>query len=80
MPPLSNKSVEEQQLKFAEGIRKRDLIIVSEDSSVYDNPQGFFFMLVNGKPVIDDLLKDNNYKTIYRFSNGIHPFAVLQKI
>lgn len=80
MPPAKDKSIKEQQEKFSEGIRIRDIIVVSQDPKAYDNPRGFFFMLMYGKPVIEELLNDKNYKIVYQFSNGQYPFVVLQKI
>lgn len=80
MPPILNKSVEQQQEEFVNALKRQEYIVVSEDTSLYDNPNELFFLFKYGKPVIDNLLADKNYTAIYRYSVQTIPFVVLQKI
>jgi hypothetical protein len=78
MPPDPHMSVEQLQAAFAEGIRNREYVVVATDTSVYNNPSGFFTMFVYGKKVIDELLLDQNFEQVYSFNNGEVPFVVLR--
>jgi len=80
MPPNSQKPIQTQRTDYAKGIRSREYILVLEDTKSYENPHGFFFILMYGKPIIDDILSDSNLRKIYSFSDGLHSYVVLQNL
>lgn len=80
MPPNPKKTIEEQQAAYTKGVRNREYIIVSEDLKLYEDPKGFFFILMYGKPVVEEIMKDANLKKIYSFSDGVRNYVVLQNL
>lgn len=73
-----SRSIPDQQAQFAAGLKKQKYVVITEDLSFYENPSGFFFMYVYGRPVIEELLRDGTMKKIYTYTfNGV-PFAVLE--
>ncbi len=80
MPANTQKTIQTQRTDYAKGIRLREYILVLEDTKSYEDPHGFFFILMYGKPIIDDILSDSNLKKIYSFSDGTHSYVVLQNL
>lgn len=80
MPPNPKKTIDEQQAAYTKGARNREYIIVSEDLKLYEDPKGFFFILMYGKPVVEEIMKDANLKKIYSFSDGVRNYVVLQNL
>lgn len=78
MPPNQSKSITQQQKEYALAMRTRDYIIVTEDTDGYNNPKGFFFILLHGKPMIEELLKDPNWEKIYTFTDGTRKYQLLK--
>lgn len=80
MPPNPKKTIDEQQVAYTKGVRNREYVIVSEDLKSYEDPKGFFFILMYGKPVVEEILKDANLKKIYSFSDGVRNYVVLKNL
>lgn len=80
MPPNPKKTIDEQQAAYSKGVRNREYIIVSEDLKLYEDPKGFFFILMYGKPVVEEIMKDANLKKIYSFSDGVRNYVVFQNL
>lgn len=77
-PPNSYMTIEDQQAEFAQGLRAKEFIVLSDDSSLYGDKDGFFFMFKHGKPVIEDLLRDSAMEKYYSFAIGNTPFVILK--
>lgn len=80
MPPDPGKSVSQQQKEYAQAMRTREYIIVSEDFKAYSDPKGFFFILMYGRPIIEDLLNDPKWINIYTFTDGERTYKVLKSL
>lgn len=80
MPANPQKTIQTQRTDYAKGIRSREYIVALEDTKSYENPYGFFFILMYGKPVVEEILKDPNLKKVYSFSDGSNSYVVLQNL
>jgi hypothetical protein len=77
MPPTLNKSIKQQQEEFANALKGQEYIVLSENTTLYDNPSELFFIFKYGKPIINNLLVDKNYDVVYRYKSADIPFVVL---
>lgn len=77
-PPVSYISIADQQKEFAEGLRTKDFIVFAQNTSLYENKNAFFSMFVFGKPVLDELLVDDNFAKYHTFTIRDTPFIVLK--
>lgn len=80
MPPNIEKSINQQQREYAQAMRTREYIVVSQDFKAYEDPKGFFFILMYGRPIIEDLLKDPKWENIYTFTDGVRTYKVLKSL
>jgi hypothetical protein len=78
MPPQKDKNIALQQNDFASGLRNRKYVVIIDDLSLYENPDGFFFILKYGKPVVEGILNDPRMEKIYSFKAGARSFSVFK--
>lgn len=77
-PPVSYISIADQQKELAQGLATKEFIVLAKDTSLYQNKDGFFSMFVFGKPVLDELMKDDNFVKRYTFAIRDTPFIVFK--
>ena len=72
------KTIEEQRISYALGLRSRPYLVVSDDLESYEDDKSIIFLFRYGKPVIETILTDKSFERVFSFNDGDRNYYVLK--